>query len=203
MDETGAVEAIEIENHEMTHFAGVEARLNLNQGSFLSNMSTNSCVISHTKFARTLVYALLIVTSIPFIAGAAFTSIFIEDGNYNAAIVAFFTGHLASSYASFPWQTLPTQSWGRGGLQVRNPIPLKIRHVWGLLHVKIARNGQTPLFRLSVRKFGVGGATQVSFSSSDRGSKLRGPSQNSHRVASKRDVHITKLNQYNPVSLAL
>ncbi|GBO42194.1 hypothetical protein AVEN_58601-1, partial [Araneus ventricosus] len=31
-------------------------------------------------------------------------------------------------------------------------------------------------------------------SSSDRGSKLRGPPQNSPRVASKRDVNITKLN---------
>ncbi|GBM33001.1 hypothetical protein AVEN_263495-1 [Araneus ventricosus] len=35
---------------------------------------------------------------------------------------------------------------------------------------------------------------QMSSSSSDRGSKLRGPSQNSPRVASKRDVNITKLN---------
>ncbi|GBL79053.1 hypothetical protein AVEN_48999-1 [Araneus ventricosus] len=33
---------------------------------------------------------------------------------------------------------------------------------------------------------------QVSSSLSDRGSKLRGPSQNSPRVASKRDVNITK-----------
>ncbi|GBN78841.1 hypothetical protein AVEN_200166-1 [Araneus ventricosus] len=32
---------------------------------------------------------------------------------------------------------------------------------------------------------------QVSSSSSDRGSKLRGPSQNSPRVASERDVNIT------------
>ncbi|GBN13983.1 hypothetical protein AVEN_252671-1 [Araneus ventricosus] len=35
---------------------------------------------------------------------------------------------------------------------------------------------------------------QVSSSSSDRGSKLRGPSQKSPRVASKWDVNITKLN---------
>ncbi|GBO13886.1 hypothetical protein AVEN_207571-1 [Araneus ventricosus] len=34
----------------------------------------------------------------------------------------------------------------------------------------------------------------VPFSSSDRSSKLRGPSQNLPRVASKRDVYITKLN---------
>ncbi|GBM06296.1 hypothetical protein AVEN_208981-1 [Araneus ventricosus] len=42
-------------------------------------------------------------------------------------------------------------------------------------------------------KFEEGVPAQVSSSSSDRGSKLRGPSQNSPRVASKRDVNITKL----------
>ncbi|GBM28655.1 hypothetical protein AVEN_629-1 [Araneus ventricosus] len=41
-------------------------------------------------------------------------------------------------------------------------------------------------------KFGEGVPAQVSSSSSDRGSKLRGPSQNSPRVASKRDINITK-----------
>ncbi|GBL97333.1 hypothetical protein AVEN_170458-1 [Araneus ventricosus] len=41
-------------------------------------------------------------------------------------------------------------------------------------------------------KFGDGVPAQASSSSSDRGSKLRGPSQNSPRVASKRDVNITK-----------
>ncbi|GBN72378.1 hypothetical protein AVEN_76571-1 [Araneus ventricosus] len=41
-------------------------------------------------------------------------------------------------------------------------------------------------------KFGEGVPAQVSSSSSDRDSKLRGPSQNSPRVASKRDVNITK-----------
>ncbi|GBN30634.1 hypothetical protein AVEN_118870-1 [Araneus ventricosus] len=40
-------------------------------------------------------------------------------------------------------------------------------------------------------KFGEGVPAQVSSSSSDRGSKLRGPSQNSPRVASKLDVNIT------------
>ncbi|GBL65622.1 hypothetical protein AVEN_205248-1 [Araneus ventricosus] len=39
-----------------------------------------------------------------------------------------------------------------------------------------------------------GATVQVSSSSSDGGSKLRGPSQNSPRVASERDVNITKLN---------
>ncbi|GBM85648.1 hypothetical protein AVEN_150176-1 [Araneus ventricosus] len=45
-----------------------------------------------------------------------------------------------------------------------------------------------------VLKFGVGVPVQVSFSSSDGGSKLRGLSQNRLLVASKRDVNITKLN---------
>ncbi|GBL80708.1 hypothetical protein AVEN_225351-1 [Araneus ventricosus] len=47
-----------------------------------------------------------------------------------------------------------------------------------------------------VRKSGMGGEvpSQVSSSSSDRGSKLRVPSQNSSRVPSKRDVSVTKLN---------
>ncbi|GBM73394.1 hypothetical protein AVEN_25053-1 [Araneus ventricosus] len=44
-----------------------------------------------------------------------------------------------------------------------------------------------------VGKFGEGVPAQVSSSSSDRDSKLRGPSQNSPRVASKRDVNITNL----------
>ncbi|GBM87218.1 hypothetical protein AVEN_129735-1 [Araneus ventricosus] len=41
-------------------------------------------------------------------------------------------------------------------------------------------------------KLGEGVPVQVSSSSSDRGSKFRGPSQNSSRVATKRDVIITK-----------
>ncbi|GBO29930.1 hypothetical protein AVEN_134169-1 [Araneus ventricosus] len=44
-----------------------------------------------------------------------------------------------------------------------------------------------------VLKFGEGVPTQVSSSSSDRDSKLRAPSQNSSRVASKRGLNITKL----------
>ncbi|GBM48806.1 hypothetical protein AVEN_18747-1 [Araneus ventricosus] len=40
-----------------------------------------------------------------------------------------------------------------------------------------------------------GVTAQMSSSSSDRVSKFRGPSQNSPRVASKRDVNITKLNE--------
>ncbi|GBN72203.1 hypothetical protein AVEN_148277-1 [Araneus ventricosus] len=41
------------------------------------------------------------------------------------------------------------------------------------------------------RKFGEGVPAQVSTSSSDRSSELRGPSLNSPRVASKRDVDVT------------
>ncbi|GBL76238.1 hypothetical protein AVEN_234502-1 [Araneus ventricosus] len=45
-----------------------------------------------------------------------------------------------------------------------------------------------------VRKFKEGVPAQVSSFSSDRGSKLRGQSKNSHRVTSKRDVNVTKVN---------
>ncbi|GBM65210.1 hypothetical protein AVEN_82384-1 [Araneus ventricosus] len=45
-----------------------------------------------------------------------------------------------------------------------------------------------------VQKFGEGVPDQVSSSSSDHGSKLRGPSQNGPLVASKRGVNTNKLN---------
>ncbi|GBM42050.1 hypothetical protein AVEN_30404-1 [Araneus ventricosus] len=45
-----------------------------------------------------------------------------------------------------------------------------------------------------VQKFGEGMPAQVPSSSSDRGSELRGPSQNTPRAASEQDVNITKLN---------
>ncbi|GBL64199.1 hypothetical protein AVEN_261190-1 [Araneus ventricosus] len=44
-----------------------------------------------------------------------------------------------------------------------------------------------------VQKLREGVTTQMPSSSSDRGSKLLGPSQNSPRVASIRDVNLTKL----------
>ncbi|GBM06425.1 hypothetical protein AVEN_266371-1 [Araneus ventricosus] len=53
----------------------------------------------------------------------------------------------------------------------------------------IIRSGQTSSGGVAW-KFGKGVTAQVSSSSSDRDSKLRGPSQNSPRVASKRDVNI-------------
>ncbi|GBL92177.1 hypothetical protein AVEN_91518-1 [Araneus ventricosus] len=58
---------------------------------------------------------------------------------------------------------------------------------------QIIRSGQTSSRWCGVAwKFGEGVPAQVSSSSSDRGSKLRGSSQNSPHVASKRDVNITK-----------
>ncbi|GBM29887.1 hypothetical protein AVEN_246451-1 [Araneus ventricosus] len=78
-----------------------------------------------------------------------------------------------------------------GGLQVRNLIPLKIRRVWGLLHAKSYVVAERPPAGVAW-KLGEGVPAQVS--SSDRGSKLRGPSQNSPRVASKRDVNISNPN---------
>ncbi|GBM18802.1 hypothetical protein AVEN_166549-1 [Araneus ventricosus] len=92
---------------------------------------------------------------------------------------------------------------GRGGLvvrsrprdrrsQVRNPIPLKIRRVWGLLHAKSYVVAKRPPIDVA-RKFGEGVPAQVSSSSSDRGLKLRGPPLNSPRVASKWDVNLTSM----------
>ncbi|GBM56675.1 hypothetical protein AVEN_154225-1 [Araneus ventricosus] len=76
------------------------------------------------------------------------------------------------------------------GPEGRNTIPLKIRRVWGLLHAKSYVVVKRPPVGVA-RKFGEGVPAQVSSSSSDRGSKLRGPSLNSPRVASKGDVKIT------------
>ncbi|GBN96935.1 hypothetical protein AVEN_273966-1 [Araneus ventricosus] len=45
-----------------------------------------------------------------------------------------------------------------------------------------------------MRKVGKRLPAQASPSSSEHGAKLRGPSQKSHRVASKRDVNVNKLN---------
>ncbi|GBO04576.1 hypothetical protein AVEN_269662-1 [Araneus ventricosus] len=84
--------------------------------------------------------------------------------------------------------------FGAGRFQIRNPIPLKIRRVWGLLHVKSYVVRKRPLLGVAW-KFGEGVPAQVSSSSSNLGSKLRGPSQNRTVVASKRDVNITKPNQ--------
>ncbi|GBL87645.1 hypothetical protein AVEN_107916-1 [Araneus ventricosus] len=65
------------------------------------------------------------------------------------------------------------------------PIPQKIHRV-------CIRGGQTST-RWCVLEAWRGGAS--SYSSPDRDSKVRGPSQNSPRVALKRDVDVTKLSK--------
>ncbi|GBM61338.1 hypothetical protein AVEN_150486-1 [Araneus ventricosus] len=81
---------------------------------------------------------------------------------------------------------------GLGGLVVRsrprNPIPLKIRRVWGLLHAKsyvVAKRPPPLVWRASL---GRGMPSQVSSSSSDRDSKLRGIAL---VLLQKRDVNPT------------
>ncbi|GBL83396.1 hypothetical protein AVEN_110700-1 [Araneus ventricosus] len=41
------------------------------------------------------------------------------------------------------WPSVKVSASGTGGFQVRNPIPLKIRRVWGLLYVKSYVGEQT------------------------------------------------------------
>ncbi|GBN36336.1 hypothetical protein AVEN_121257-1 [Araneus ventricosus] len=62
-----------------------------------------------------------------------------------------------------------------------------------LLHAKSYVMAKRPLVDVTW-KFGEGVPARVSFSSSDRGSKSGGESQNSPRATSKRDVNITKPN---------
>ncbi|GBN04805.1 hypothetical protein AVEN_270735-1 [Araneus ventricosus] len=81
--------------------------------------------------------------------------------------------------------------WGRR-VPGSKPDSPKIRRAWGLLHAKSCPVAKRPPVGVAW-KFGEGVPAHVSSSSSDRGSKLRGPSQNSPRVASKRDVNIAKL----------
>ncbi|GBL75060.1 hypothetical protein AVEN_243843-1 [Araneus ventricosus] len=88
----------------------------------------------------------------------------------------------------------PERSWfeSAGRLQNRNPIPPKIRRVLDLLHVKTYVWGQTSSVLCISLECVV--PAQAPSSSSDRGSKLRDPSQNSLRIVSKRDVNLIKLN---------
>ncbi|GBO04806.1 hypothetical protein AVEN_217623-1 [Araneus ventricosus] len=82
--------------------------------------------------------------------------------------------------------------WGRR-------IPLKIRRASGLLNVKSYVGGTKYPVVGVVRKFGWEVPCQVSSTLLGRGSKLRGPSQNSPRAALKWDINITKLNLSYPV----
>ncbi|GBN84610.1 hypothetical protein AVEN_116741-1 [Araneus ventricosus] len=94
---------------------------------------------------------------------------------------------------------------GRGGQVVRcelwsrkvpNPIPPKIRRVLDLLHVKSHVGGQT-LSRWRGAEVWREIPAQKLSSSSDRGSKLRGSSRNSPRVALKLDGNIIKTKNLN------
>ncbi|GBL81436.1 hypothetical protein AVEN_143715-1 [Araneus ventricosus] len=84
---------------------------------------------------------------------------------------------------------------GAGGFQARNPIPPKLCRIWDLLHAKSYAVIKRPPTG-TVLKFGEWSRVpaQASSSSSGRGSKFRGASQNSPCVASKHDVNIIKLN---------
>ncbi|GBM22521.1 hypothetical protein AVEN_160058-1 [Araneus ventricosus] len=88
------------------------------------------------------------------------------------------------------WPSGKILSFGAGGFQVRNSIPLDISCVWGPLHAKSYVVAKRPPVG-EAWNVGEGLPAQASSSSSDRGSKSRAPSQNSLRVASKRDVNIT------------
>ncbi|GBL95937.1 hypothetical protein AVEN_221025-1, partial [Araneus ventricosus] len=83
----------------------------------------------------------------------------------------------------------PTGNLGTGGSQVRNPIPLKIRRASGLLHAKSYVVAKHPPVGVA-QKFGERVPARMSSSLSDRCSKLRGPSLNIPRVASKRDANL-------------
>ncbi|GBM40594.1 hypothetical protein AVEN_178574-1 [Araneus ventricosus] len=73
---------------------------------------------------------------------------------------------------------------GPEGVKVRNPIPLKVCCVWRLLHFKsILMVKHHPAGAYGSMERGL--PAQLSSSSSDRGSRLRGSPQNIPRVASK------------------
>ncbi|GBM07825.1 hypothetical protein AVEN_33105-1 [Araneus ventricosus] len=104
-------------------------------------------------------------------------------------------GHLPSNLLDLTFDTRLWWSSGKvsdAGFQVRNPIPRKSRRVLGLLHVK-SNVGEQTFSGLCGAKVWRGGPDQVLSSTSDRGSKFRGLSQNSPRVASKQDDNKTKL----------
>ncbi|GBM45378.1 hypothetical protein AVEN_270689-1 [Araneus ventricosus] len=68
--------------------------------------------------------------------------------------------------------------------------------LWGLLHVKsyvVVKRSSSDV----VRKFGEDFPAQVPSSSPDHGSKLRGQSQNSPRVSSKRDTNVPSSGRFS------
>ncbi|XP_035210055.1 uncharacterized protein LOC118184405 isoform X2 [Stegodyphus dumicola] len=133
-----ATEAIEIEHHELRPFAAdicpeptqypTEGH---SHGSFVSSVSSVSCMLTYAKTTKFTAYALLFITCIPFIIGAAFTSIFIEDKNYNAVTPAFlsaFNLHGTNYFSSAVFSGLSltcglqlylTAQWYQDALQVQ------------------------------------------------------------------------------------
>ncbi|GBM10154.1 hypothetical protein AVEN_258757-1 [Araneus ventricosus] len=127
----------------------------------------------------------------------------------------------------FLWGYVKDKANGHGGLvvwsvlrgrgfQIRNPIPLKIRRLWGLLHAKSHAVAKRPPFvwcttpipprptQMGLRpgkrtkgtgvvwNLGEGVPAHVSTSPSDCCSQLRGLSRYSPRVSSKQGINITK-----------
>ncbi|GBM84883.1 hypothetical protein AVEN_49930-1 [Araneus ventricosus] len=82
-------------------------------------------------------------------------------------------------------------SWPKGSRLETRFHPGSAVHV-GPLHLKAYIGTKRSTVGM-VRKLGERVPAQALSSSSDRGSKLRGPSQNSPRVVSKRVINITKL----------
>ncbi|GBM72414.1 hypothetical protein AVEN_114472-1 [Araneus ventricosus] len=80
------------------------------------------------------------------------------------------------------------------GQEVRNSILLKMRLVWGLLHIKSCVVDKSSKVGFSC-KYGEGGLLRCRLRhlTSDHSSKSRGPSKNIPRLASKLDTNITKL----------
>ncbi|GBL97081.1 hypothetical protein AVEN_254121-1 [Araneus ventricosus] len=80
--------------------------------------------------------------------------------------------------------------FGAGGLQARNPSPLKIRHVWGWLHIKSYVVFKRPPAGVA-RKVGEGMPAQVPASSNDRGSNYTVQPKIALVLLHKRDINIT------------
>ncbi|GBM55587.1 hypothetical protein AVEN_74542-1 [Araneus ventricosus] len=88
-----------------------------------------------------------------------------------------YTGCSERSFTNFKlflkelrWPSGKVSILRHGELQARNPIPLKLRGVWGLLHAKSYVVAKRPPVGV-VRKFGEEAPAQVSSSSSDCFSK--------------------------------
>ncbi|GBN42107.1 hypothetical protein AVEN_146484-1 [Araneus ventricosus] len=128
-----------------------------------------------------------------FLAGQQFTSNDEIKDNFpkEGKEIIFFKSCLLIENSGRGGLIVTSRLWGRR-VPGSNPIPLNICRVWGLLHAKAYVVAKRPPVGVAWMS-GDGVAAQASSSSPDRGSKSRGPSQNSPRVASKRYVNATKL----------